>query len=65
MPIFSQLTLRRRSGATARYGNPSNIDLIFMDMMCCDVGRMSQLHEQPCEPRNNVEAHKTCMRQSF
>jgi hypothetical protein len=30
--------------AAQRHANPSNIDLIFMDMMCCDVGRMPQLH---------------------
>jgi hypothetical protein len=42
MPIFLQLTLRRRSGGD--HTNSSNINLIFMDMMCCDVGRMAQLH---------------------
>ena len=34
----------RVAEAARRHANPSNIDLIFMDMMCCDVGRMAQLH---------------------
>jgi len=25
-----------------RHTKPSNIDLIFMDVMCCDVGMMAQ-----------------------
>ena len=25
-----------------RHTNPLNIDLIFIDVMCCDVGRMAQ-----------------------
>jgi hypothetical protein len=30
--------------AARRHINPLNIELIFMDVMCCDVGRMPQLH---------------------
>ena len=39
MPIFLHLPSCRRRAR--RHANPSNINLIFMDVMCCDVGRMA------------------------
>jgi hypothetical protein len=29
--------------AKQRHANPWNIDMIFMDVLCCDVGRMDQV----------------------
>jgi hypothetical protein len=41
--------------ATERHANPWNIDMIFIDKMCYDVGEWpewtTRRHEPPCEPR--------------
>ncbi len=42
LPIFCNLLCAVE--AARWHTNPSNIKLIFMDVMCCDVRRMPQLH---------------------
>ena len=41
MPIFFATHFAQQK---RRHANPLNIDLIFMDVMCCDVGRDASVH---------------------